>query len=131
METQPRAPSQPSSECQLHLTLPEPRSRENKIRPVQTLPVEASSTGSNIKAKVAGLELSDRQTFLTPVSCYKETKANFVQKQLAVERTRPGEALVQAWGTSCAHFPSSPPGLLSYRHQKGESKAKAWGRRSR
>lgn len=109
METQPRAHSQLSSECQLHLTLPEPRSRKNKTRPVQTLPVEASSTGSNIKAKVAGLELSDRQTFLTPVSCYKETKANFVQKQLAVERTRPGGGLGPGLGCFLCPFPLQPP----------------------
>lgn len=90
--------TQPAPQCQLQLTLPEPRSRENKARTIQTLPVEASLTGSDIKAKVAGLELSERQTFLTPVSCYKETKANFVQKQLAGKRTRQGAGLPPGLG---------------------------------
>lgn len=61
-------------------------------------------TGRNIKAKVAGLELSKKknQTFLTPISCSKRIKVNFVQRQVASKRARPAEGL--------------PPGLGNFPH---------------
>lgn len=84
--------------------LPEPGGGEDEARTAQTLPIEANLLEGISRPKwlVLSSQKKKNQTFLTPISCSKRIKVNFVQRQVASKRARPAEGL--------------PPGLGNFPH---------------
>lgn len=124
--------TQPAPRSRLHLTQPKPRGGEKEATTTQTLPVRGQPYWKKYQGRSGQprASLRDRQT---PLSCYRGTKVNFVQRQLTGKRVRPGGGLPPGPGHFLCPFPSSLPGLLSLRKTQGQerSEAKVWVKLSR